>query len=239
MSPEEIDEMGFNYFSIKNTFYEMLHGKEKELQNIMFRYEFPNIKKDKISGFISELLQLFPMRCEQTLEEKFITGMIKRAEQSDELVFLEGNTDYVMQESFEIFYYDGPRKYFNAMHTYDIETEIQADEKKSVPTYLGEQLNNMEYVDSKSNVLIQVSDVIAGIWGKLMIYINNKDNNAIRKDVENLNKTQIENINMLRYLREKSDMYNKGFLMSITALSVIDRINFLFDLCKVRAEKLS
>ena len=226
-------------FSIKNTFYEMLHGKEKELQNIMFRYEFPNIKKDKISGFISELLQLFPLRCEQTLEEKFITGMIKRAEQSDELVFLEGNTDYVMQESFEIFYYDGPRKYFNAMHIYDIETEIQATEKDSVPTYLGEQLNNMEYVDSKSNVLIQVSDVIAGIWGKLMIYINNKDNNAIRKDVENLNKTQIENINMLRYLREKSDMYNKGFLMSVTALSVIDRINFLFDLCKVRAEKLS
>lgn len=44
---------------------------------------------------------------------------------------------------------------------------------------------------------------------------------------------------MLRYLREKSDMYNKGFLMSVTALSVIDRINFLFDLCKVRAEKLS
>ena len=54
-----------------------------------------------------------------------------------------------------------------------------------------------------------------------------------------MNKTQIENINMLRYLREKSDMYNKGFLMSVTALSVIDRINFLFDLCKVRAEKLS
>ena len=72
-----------------------------------------------------------------------------------------------------------------------------------------------------------------------MIYINNKDNNAIRKDVENLNKTQIENINMLRYLREKSDMYNKGFLMSVTALSVIDRINFLFDLCKVRTEKLN
>lgn len=220
MSPEEIDEMGFNYFSIKNTFYEMLHGKEKELQNIMFRYEFPNIKKGKISGFISELLRLFPMRCEQTLEEKFITGMIKRAEQSDELVFLEENTDY-------------------AMHTYDIETEIQEDEKDSVPTYLGEQINNMEYVDSKTNVLIQVSDVIAGIWGKLMIYINNKDNNAIRKDVENLNKTQIENINMLRYLREKSDMYNKVFLMSVTALSVIDRINFLFDLCKVRTEKLN
>lgn len=232
MSPEEIDEMGFNYFSIKNTFYEMLYGKEKELQDIMFRYEFPNIKKNKIEEFISELLRLFPMRCEQSLEEKFITGMLKRAGQSDELVFLEENTDYVMQESFEEFYYDGPRKYYNSMHTYDIETEIQSSQKDVIPSYLGVHLTNMEYVDSKSNVLIQVSDVIAGIWGKLMIYINNKDNNSIRKDVENLTKTQIENINMLRLLREKSDRYNRGFLMSITATSVIDRINFLFNLCK-------
>lgn len=73
MSPEEIEEMGFDYFSIKNTFYEMLHGKEKELQDIMFRYEFPNIKKDKIEEFISDLLRLFPAKCEQSLEEKFIT----------------------------------------------------------------------------------------------------------------------------------------------------------------------
>lgn len=232
MSPEEIDEMGFDYFSIKNTFYEMLHGKEKELQNIMFRYKFPNIKKDKIEEFISDLLKLFPARCEQSLEEKFITGMLGRARQSDELVFLEENTDYVMQENFEEFYYDGPRKYYNSMHTYDIETEIQSSQKDAISSYLGVQLRNMEYVDSKSNVLIQVSDVISGIWGKLMIYINNNDNNSIRKDVENLTKTQLENINMLRILREKSNGYNKGFLMSITATSVIDRINFLFNLCK-------
>ena len=234
MSPEEIAEMGFNYFSIKNTFYEMLHGKEEKLQDIMFRYEFPNIKKNKISEFIEELLHLLPMRYEQTLDEKFITGMIKRAKQSNELVFLEGNTDYVMQESFAEFYYDGPRKYYNAMHTYDIESEVQESEEDLAVTYLGMQLTNMEYVDSKSNVLIQVSDVIAGIWGKLMVYINNKDNNAIRKDVENLTRIQIENINMLRKLREKSDMYNRGFLMSITAISVINRINFLFDLCRMK-----
>ena len=125
------------------------------------------------------------------------------------------------------------------MHTYDIETEIQSSQKEAISSYLGVQLTNMEYVDSKSNVLIQVSDVIAGIWGKLMIYINNKDNNSIRKDVGNLSKVQLENINMLRLLREKSDRYNKGFLMSITATSVIDRINFLFDLCKVRTEKIN
>ena len=236
MSPDEIEEMDFDYFSIKNTFYEMLQGKEKALQNIMFQYEFPNIKKDKIKDFTLELLNLFPMRREQSMEEKFITGMLGRASQSDELVFLEGNTDYVMQENYEEFYYDGPRKYYNAMHIYDEETKIQSGEKEARSVYKAVQLENMKYVNSETNVLVQVSDVVAGILGKLMIYINNKDNNAIRKDVENLTEQQLDNINMLRILREKSNKYNKGFLMSITATSVTNRMNFLFDLCKARAE---
>ena len=233
MSPTEICNMGFDYFSIKSTFYEMFKEKEKLVQDIMFRYEFPNIKKEKIVNFISELLLLFPIRYKQTLEQKFITGMLERAKKKDELVFLSENTDYVMQENYTEFYFDHPRKYSNAFHTFDIETKIQRDDSGTTFSDLGELLlNNVEYVNSEDNVLVQVSDVIAGMWAKFMIYINNKDNNAIRKDVENLSKIQIRNINMLGELRLKSCTYNKGFIMSVTATSVIKRIEFFFDLCK-------
>lgn len=233
MSPTEICNMGFDYFSIKSTFYEMFKEKEKLVQDIMFRYEFPNIKKEKIVNFISELLLLFPIRYKQTLEQKFITGMLERAKKKDELVFLSENTDYVMQENYTEFYFDHPRKYSNAFHTFDIETKIQRDDSGTTFSDLGELLlNNVEYVNSEDNVLVQVSDVIAGMWAKFMIYINNKDNNAIRKDVENLSKIQIRNINMLDELRLKSCTYNKGFIMSVTATSVIKRIEFFFDLCK-------
>lgn len=235
MSPTEIEDMGFDYFSIKNTFYDMLYGKEDLVQGIMFKYEFPNIKREKIVEFISELMALFPLRYKQTIEQKFITGMLEWAKQKDELAFLNDNTDYVMQENYLEIYFDHPRKYYNSFHTFDKETRIWLKEDKSVESYLGVQLNNMEYVDSKSDVLVQVSDVIAGIWAKLMIYINNKDNNSIRKDVENLTKIQIENINMLGELRRKSCSYNRGFLMSVTAMSVVKRIDFLFDLCKAKA----
>lgn len=237
MDPTEIADMGFDYFSIKSTFYEMLRGKDQLVQNIMFKYEFPNIKREKISEFISELMTLFPPRYQQTTEQKFITGMVERAKKSDELVFLNDNTDYLMQKNYMEFYLDHPRKYYNSFHTFDEETRIQVPVNNLNNSYLGMNLDNMEYVNSKDNVLVQVSDVIAGIWAKLMIYINSKDSNSIRKDVKNLTKIQIENINMLRELRWKSCLYNKGFLMSVTAMAVIKRIDFLFDLCKAKKDE--
>lgn len=142
MEPDEIEDMGFDYFSIKSTFYEMLRGKDQLVQSIMFKYEFPNIKREKISEFISELMTLFPPRYQQTTEQKFITGMIDRAKKSDELVFLNNNTDYLMQKNYVEFYLDHPRKYYNSFHTFDEETRIQMVEKVFEKSYLGMNLDN-------------------------------------------------------------------------------------------------
>lgn len=81
----------------------------------------------------------------------------------------------------------------------------------------------------------QISDVIAGIWGKLMIYINSTDKIGITRDVNKMDNEQIHNINLLGLLRNKSLEYNKGFLMHLTALSVIKREKYLFDLCRRRS----
>lgn len=83
-------------------------------------------------------------------------------------------------------------------------------------------------------MLVQVSDVIAGLLGKLMVYINDSDRNTIRTDVDNLTDIQLENISLLGRLRMKSCLYNKGFLMSVTAISVIKKMDFLFELCEAK-----
>lgn len=137
----------------------------------------------------------------------------------------------MMQKNFLEFYCDGPAKFRNSMHTYDSELEIQKVMEKMDRVIL----DNMEFVDSKSNPLVQISDVIAGIWGKLMIYVNSTDRIGITRDVNKLDEEQIYNINLLGLLRNKSLEYNKGFLMHLTALSVIKREEYLFDLCKARA----
>lgn len=231
-SAQEIEEYGFDYFGVKNQFYKMLQEKRTELQEIMYRYEYPNLKKRK--EFILDLLKLLPARYEQTTEEKFITGVIKRAEQSTELPFLENNTDYVMQRNYVEFYYDGARKFTKSMHTYDHETEVE----NTIKQCFDEIPKNMEFVDSKDNVLVQISDVIAGIWGKLTIYVNSHDEISIKNDVDQMTTKQIRSINQLGALKCKAIEYNKGLWMQVTAVVLIRRMEYLFDLCRAKERLL-
>lgn len=69
-SIEEIEEYGFDYFSVKNTFHKMLVGKEMPLQKLMFEYCYPNIKSEDIENFCNSLLKLFEIRYQQTVEER-------------------------------------------------------------------------------------------------------------------------------------------------------------------------
>lgn len=234
MSITDIDTMGFDYFSVKSTFYEMLLEKKESVQELMYKYEFPNVKKEKNAEFLTDILRLFPRRYELTLEQKFITGMLDKAKQNEKLVFINDNIDHVMQENYQEFYFDHPRKYLNSMHTFDEETQIVSNPDDKDFSFLGIKLENVEYVNSKSSILVQVSDVIAGLLGKLMVYINGCDSNTIRNDVDNLTDLQLENISLLGRLRIKSCLYNKGFLMSVTAISVIKKMDFLFELCEAK-----
>ena len=234
MTITDMDEMGFNYFSVKSTFYEMLLQNKEFVQELMYKYEFPNVKRERNAEFLTDILRLFPRRNELTSEQKFITGMLNKAKQNEELVFINDNTDLVMQENYQEFYFDHPRKYLNSRHTFDEETQIVSDSEDKDFSFLGIKLENVEYVNSKSNVLVQVSDVIAGLLGKLMVYINDSDRNTIRTDVDNLTDIQLENISLLGRLRMKSCLYNKGFLMSVTAISVIKKMDFLFELCEAK-----
>lgn len=72
-------------------------------------------------------------------------------------------------------------------------------------------------------------------WWNSYNKVKHTDRIGITRDVEMMNEEQIRNINLLGLLRNKSLAYNKGFLMHVTALSMINREEYLFDLCKARA----
>lgn len=235
-NPEEIADYGFDYFSIKSTLYKMLKKKENDLQKLMFDYCFPNIKKNDIKGFCNGLLQLFKDRYDQNVEEKFITGMIGRASVSDSLIFIQDNEDYVMQENYVEFYINPIRTYENSIHIFDEELEIQRELDKYCFTKGGEVLNSFKFVNSKDEVLVQISDVIAGIIGKMFSYINCKELKDIRRDVSELNQVQVANIQLINELRNKADKRNKGFLHSLAPQHEINLLNMFFDL--VNAKKI-
>ncbi|OOM80473.1 DUF3800 domain-containing protein [Clostridium sp. BL-8] len=233
-TPNEIEEYGFDYFSVKNTFYKMFKKKKMELERIMYKYCFPNIKNSDIGYFCKELLQLIGNKFKLNIEEKFIYGMLERAKNGKELIFIQNNEDYVMQKNYLEFYIDPITTFINSEHIFDEELEIEKLLEKYTFVKNGKKVLNYKFVNSEKEVLIQISDVIAGIFGKLLSYINSCDMNMLRNDVDKLNTFQIENILLLNRLRNEADYKNKGFIHSITSQYEIEKLNDFLKLVRMK-----
>ena len=236
VKPDEISEFGYDYFKMKSVFYYMFKGKADALQILMFKYKYPNIQREDVEAFCNDLLFLLGSRREMKEEEKFLAGMLARAAESDELVFLHDNDDYVMQENYAEFYVDPIRKYQKSRHIFDEETTVQDIVKKQIA--MGENMaDNFKFVKSEADIFVQLSDVVAGILGKLFKYINSTSVNQRRRDVEGLSKLQVENILLIDKLRMEADRENPGFLCSIGPWDGIGILNRFFEMVKSRKEK--
>ncbi len=236
VKPDDISEFGYDYFKMKSVFYYMFKGKADALQILMFKYKYPNIQREEVEAFCNDLLFLLGSRREMKEEEKFLAGMLARAAESDELVFLHDNDDYVMQENYAEFYADPIRKYQKSRHIFDEETTVQDIVKKQIA--MGENMaDNFKFVKSETDIFVQLSDVVAGILGKMFKYINSTSVNQRRRDVEGLSKLQVENILLIDKLRMEADRENPGFLCSIGPWDGIGILNRFFEMVKSRKEK--
>ena len=233
VKPDEISEFGYDYFKMKSVFYHMFKGKADELQILMFKYKYPNIQREDVEAFCNELLFLLGSRRKMKEEEKFLAGMLARASKSDELVFLHDNDDYIMQENYAEFYADPIRKYQKSTHIFDEETTVQDIVKRQIAQ--GENMaDNFKFVKSETDIFVQLSDVVAGILGKLFKYINSTSVSQCRKDIEGLSKLQVDNVLLIDKLRMEAARENPGFLCSIAPLDEVGILNRFFEMVKSR-----
>lgn len=230
-SAKEIEDFGYDYFEMKSIFYNMFKENADELQRVMVKYKYPNVKRQDIETFCKDLLMLLGNRKEMNSKEKFLDAMLKRASQSDELVFLHENTDYVMQKNYAEFYVDPVLKFQNSLHIFDQELEIQEEVKRQIELS-GGRPDNYKFVDSKTNIFVQLSDVVAGILGKLFLYINSNELKKLRKDINNLSQMQVDNIALIANLRILAEEENKGFIHSIAPLNELKKIDLFFELAR-------
>ena len=78
--------------------------------------------------------------------------------------------------------------------------------------------------------MIQISDLVAGLLGKMFTFINSIPDKDMGKTVIELNDIQIINCLVFNGLRIKSDRRNKGLLHSTTAIGILQKLNRFFNL---------
>lgn len=105
--------------------------------------------------------------------------------------------------------------------------EILADYKI---TDGNEEIKNYFFVDSQSDLLIQASDIFVGLMGKLANYVNTNSREKIANDLDSLSEKQLNNIDLLIVLIDKSHNKNVAFLHSTDSYEELTKMDLIREI---------
>ncbi len=239
-----IDErIGYNMefiYYLKNVLYKYIKEDIDFIQEVFYKFKYPNIRKEVCHEFCSYLIDWIDGVSAHNHDEgfalEFLRQCIKKARKENDLLFLEDNTDYILMNDFSSIYIQSIFMFPNSYHIFDEETEVFkiVDNKK---LYMFEELlNNYVCVKSTDNKLIQISDVIIGHLGKYFTFINKTNSKNYESIIDKLGSLELENIYLLNKLIDKSDKTNKAFIQNTCCISDINKYNTFFEMASLKYE---
>jgi uncharacterized protein involved in tolerance to divalent cations len=179
------------HLELKSALYEAIKSNLDAFIKQLHSFEFPDISKANIRKFAESVLtyveqqQCKALDGQDDFNTEFLRQIIKAMRNDTEFIFLSGDKKYKLFDGYVILYATEIAKFDKAHLIFDREPNIELKLKSII-----EDRSNYEFKDSKSDVLIQISDVIVGFVSKLMTY------------VESVNETDLSKINMNKIQKE-------------------------------------
>lgn len=211
-------QLGLNFSNhLKNDLYKLSKLEIESVIELFYNFDYPNLKKESILGFIEELTSIFDEYID-TQEFHFglesLRQILKEAKKRDSLPFIMDEKNYILIENFSQFYLRPIYLFKNSNHIFDNEVAISEILSSYKIIDDSKEIKNYSFVDSESDLFIQASDVFVGLMGKFASYINISLREKIISDFDSLSEKQLSNIDVLINLIDKSHSKNVAFLHS-------------------------
>ncbi|NJN12268.1 MAG: hypothetical protein HC836_28380 [Richelia sp. RM2_1_2] len=218
---------------LKNDLYKLAKLEIESVIELFYNSDYPNLKKESILGFIEELTSIFDEYID-TQEFHFglesLRQILKEAKKRDSLPFIMDEENHILIENFSQFYLRPIYLFKNSNHIFDNEvaiSEILANYKIIDDS---KEIKNYSFVDSQSDLFVQASDIFVGLVGKLANYINTSSREKIISDFDSLSEKQLNNIDALINLIDKSNNKNVAFLHSIDSYEELTKMNLIHEI---------
>jgi hypothetical protein len=138
--------------------------------------------------------------------------------------------NYVLIGNFSQFYLRPIYLFENSNHIFDNEVAIAEILANYRIINDNKEIKNYSFVDSQSNLFVQASDIFVGLMGKLANYINTNSIEKIIDDLSSLSDKQLNNIDSLINLLNKSHRKNIAFLHSIDSYEELTKMNLIREI---------
>lgn len=231
INSESAKQLGSGFANqLKNDLYKLSRLEIESVVQLFYKFKYPNIKKETVLPFIEELTSLFHGYID-TAEYHFglesLRQILKEAKKKESLPFIMNEEDYILLNDFSHFYLRPIYLFKNSTHIFDNEDSIAEALSDYRILDENEEIKNYKFVDSQTNLLIQLSDVFVGIMGKLTNYLNTSSREKIDTDLSSLSDSQKINVGLLMDVIDKSHNSNIGFIHntdSYEEMSKMDKI---------------
>lgn len=235
-----IEDSGFDQMqmlalapAMKDALYTICKQEIDFIHDVFYRYNYPNLQEKNIKPFCDDIIGLienYQNEPELHFQLMMLKGLLQGALKNNELTFLRNNTNHMLIEDFVHFYLAPVYMFMNSHQICDIETTIQEQLADITILDYDVPVTNYQFVDSKSDILIQLSDVMVGLFGKMTEYTNTHETDEIIEDYSKLTPLQKNNIELLIAIIDKSDKRNTGFLHNVNGNSELRKVQLLQDL---------
>lgn len=212
--------------ALKNDLYICVKRNIDEFIEIFYEYEYPNIKKDKVSKFIDKLIEIFSTE-PKSKGNLTILMLLKESKKTENLFFIMDEQNYELIKNFTHFYTRTIYLFLNSEHIFDKEESIEPLIEKLDLTYENNKIKNYCFVDSKDNQLIQLSDIIIGLIGKFYNFINENSIDEIIKQLGKINENQQNTLKLFFQILMESEMRNKAYIHLTISNDELQKMDYI------------
>lgn len=201
---------------------------------LLHHFDYPNVLRNQVRLFLESVLEFVEEYVPE--DRSAATFVLKQALKYAarlpelELTFLHDNDPGKLIADFGTHFIHCIYLFKNASHVFDEETFIQkALEKLELRD--GAHRLKYRFANSKAEVGIQLSDVVAGLIGRHFSYLQEHSLTELMLRKGNFSETQLANLSNLRALIDRSDAFSDGLFHTLMPLDTCFKNNsFLHDL---------
>ena len=211
---DSIMEVDTDIYQIKNELYRILRHDISMTQHIMVQYEYPNVSDNNKKAFLSSCIKILDNYIADTGRANELTYKLRLdfqlSRDKKELPFIQGEDAGSLLQSFFHFYLRPIYMFKNSRIILDEELSIQEKLEPYCLSLDGTTLENYQFVNSKDNVMVQLSDVMMGIIARYLRFINMNINN-IDDVVSKFDTNQFASLYQLNNILNISALDNPAF----------------------------
>jgi hypothetical protein len=219
------------HLSLKDCLYMVLRHDIDSTAELLGRYNYPDVGRDRRSAFVAELLNL--VEYHELLLEHFsfymLKGLLQAARGLKSLPYLEDETPNVLINGFGPFFLNRLCLFAKAQHILDDEKQIEAYLQSLALSDNGIPLRHFRFANSKSEVGVQLSDAVVGLLGKVFSHINRTPLDELEVEIANLTDQQRRSLTLLARLLDASTDECPAFAQYVTSAEDRRRTAFVLE----------